>query len=40
MIAWIHAGWGFDSLFALLAVVAAMIVFAVVLLPRALAPAT
>ena len=39
MIAWIHAGWGFDSLFALLAVVAAMIVFAVVLLPRALAPA-
>ena len=39
MIAWIHAGWGFDSLFALLAVVAAMIVFAVVLLPRALATA-
>ena len=39
MIAWVHAGWGFDLLFSLLAIVAAMIFCAVALLPRARAPA-
>ena len=39
MIAWVHAGWGFDLLFLLLAIVAAMIFCAVALLPRARAPA-
>lgn len=38
-IAWIHAHWGFDTLFAVLAVAAACTLTAVLMLPRAL-PAT
>ncbi|MDA7946816.1 MAG: MFS transporter [Hyphomicrobiaceae bacterium] len=36
MIAWIHANWGFDRLFMLLAAVALFILLAVLLLPRAI----
>ncbi len=36
MIAWMHANWGFDRLFMLLAVVATFILLAVLLLPRAI----
>jgi MFS family permease len=36
MIAWIHANWGFDRLFMLLAVVALCILLAVLMLPRAI----
>lgn len=36
MIAWIHANWGFDRLFILLAVTAMVILLAVLMLPRAL----
>ncbi len=36
MIAWIHANWGFDRLFMLLAVVALFILLAVLMLPRAI----
>lgn len=36
MIAWIHANWGFDRLFMLLAVLATFILLAVLFLPRAI----
>jgi MFS family permease len=36
MIAWIHANWGFDRLFMLLAVVALLILFFVFMLPKAI----
>jgi MFS family permease len=36
MIAWVHANWGFDRLFMLLAVAAMFILLAVLMLPRAL----
>lgn len=36
MIAWIHANWGFDRLFILLAVTAMVILLAVLMLPQAL----
>lgn len=36
MIAWVHANWGFDRLFMLLAVVALFILLAVLMLPRAI----
>ena len=36
MIAWIHASWGFDRLFMLLAVVASFILLAVLMLPKAI----
>ena len=36
MIAWIHASWGFDRLFILLAVVASFILLAVLMLPKAI----
>jgi MFS family permease len=36
MIAWVHANWGFDRLFLLLAVTAMVILLAVLMLPRAL----
>jgi MFS family permease len=36
LIAWIHAGWGFDSLFTLLSAAAACILTSVLMLPRAL----
>ncbi len=36
MIAWVHANWGFDRLFAMLAVVAALILLAVLILPKAM----
>ena len=36
MIAWIHANWGFDRLFMLLAVVALFILLAALMLPRAI----
>jgi MFS family permease len=39
VIAWVHAGWGFDMLFVLLAVAGGLILAAALMLPRAL-PAT
>ena len=36
LIAWIHAHWGFDSLFVILSVAAACMFIAVILLPRAI----
>jgi len=36
VIAWVYAGWGFDSLFVLLAVAGGLILSAVLLLPRAI----
>jgi len=36
LIAWIHAHWGFDSLFVMLSVAAACMFIAVILLPRAI----
>ena len=43
LIAWIHSGWGFDTLFAVLAIIALLITAGALLLPRgepALQPAT
>jgi len=40
LIAWIHARWGFDSLFVVLSIAAICILFAVLLLPRTISKQT
>ncbi len=36
VIAWVHAGWGFDMLFVILAIAGGLILSAVLMLPRAI----